>query len=74
MEERTPEEKKRGRRNPLRAWSRSGSKESKRAVADGRLVTDGSHGGVKDSLVAAQHEVHGPLHKKAHRGKPIGTR
>jgi hypothetical protein len=74
-EERTAEEKKRGgHRNPLRAWSRSGSKESKRAVADGRLVTDGSHGGMKDSLVRAQHEVHGPLHKKAHRGRPIGTK
>jgi hypothetical protein len=69
----TPREKRKGHRsNPLKAWSRSGSKKEKQAIADGTIPPKHRRDGAKDSLIAVQHELHGKLHRKVHGGKPIG--
>jgi hypothetical protein len=76
VEERTAEEKKHGhRRNPLRAWSRSGSKKEKQAIADGTIPPKHRRdGGPKpEGHARAEHDVQKAMRKKhGLPSKPIG--
>jgi hypothetical protein len=46
----------------------------KQAIADGRIPPKHRRDGSKDGLVEVQHELHGPLHKRMHGGRPIGSK